>query len=248
MESNLKNDSCLKMNAADKISFSPSMAISHTLSHFESIVWEHFMRILILEDNADRRTAMLEHIADCLPMTSRVFVSQFGSSLSHVYRRHQRFAINYVRWETLVKNSTHFGFSRFWDLYLPVGISSIPASCFKLMRLAAAGLDQPGAGIATWQIVVMLVLQTIGIVGIAVVVLVRVEMGMAQLAAASPHNPTRWRRRCLFVSMGCLALFDIFFNVGVFAGASPLIAVAFLWYLLYVLGIRLTFSKLQKSA
>ncbi len=26
------------------------------------------MRILILEDNADRRTAMLEHIADCLPM------------------------------------------------------------------------------------------------------------------------------------------------------------------------------------
>ena len=25
------------------------------------------MRILILEDNADRRTAMLEHIADCLP-------------------------------------------------------------------------------------------------------------------------------------------------------------------------------------
>ena len=26
------------------------------------------MRIIILEDNADRRTAMLEHIADCLPM------------------------------------------------------------------------------------------------------------------------------------------------------------------------------------
>jgi hypothetical protein len=26
------------------------------------------MRILILEDNADRRTGMLEHIADCLPM------------------------------------------------------------------------------------------------------------------------------------------------------------------------------------
>ncbi len=26
------------------------------------------MRILILEDNADRRTAMLEHIADCVPM------------------------------------------------------------------------------------------------------------------------------------------------------------------------------------
>jgi hypothetical protein len=32
------------------------------------MVREYPMRILILEDNADRRTAMLEHIADCLPM------------------------------------------------------------------------------------------------------------------------------------------------------------------------------------
>ena len=116
------------------------------------------------------------------------------------------------------------------------------------MRLAAAGLDQPGAGIANWQIVVMLVFETIGIVGMAVVVLCRIEKGMTRLAFASPHHPTLWRRRCLFLSMSCLALFDICLNVGVFAGVSPLIAVAFLWFVLYVLGIRLTFSGLQKSA
>ena len=39
------------------------------------------MRILILEDNADRRTAMLEHIADCLPMFG---VSFFETSESMI--------------------------------------------------------------------------------------------------------------------------------------------------------------------
>jgi len=39
------------------------------------------MRILILEENADRRTAMLEHIADCLPMFG---VSFFDTSDSMI--------------------------------------------------------------------------------------------------------------------------------------------------------------------
>ena len=42
-----------------------------------------------------------------------------------------------------MKDATSFGFSRFWDIYLPLGMSSIPAGCFKLMGMAAAGLDQP---------------------------------------------------------------------------------------------------------
>ncbi len=32
------------------------------------------MRILILEENADRRNVMLEHIADCLPMFGVSFI------------------------------------------------------------------------------------------------------------------------------------------------------------------------------
>ena len=40
------------------------------------------MRILILEDNADRRTAMLDHIADCLPMFG---VSFFETSDSMIH-------------------------------------------------------------------------------------------------------------------------------------------------------------------
>lgn len=57
------------------------MADDLTLFHFESVVLEHFMRIVILEDNADRRTAMIEHIADCLPMFG---VSFFATSDSMI--------------------------------------------------------------------------------------------------------------------------------------------------------------------
>jgi len=161
----------------------------------------------------------------------------------------QRFTVRSLRRESLVKDSSKFGFSRFWDIYVPLGVSSIPAGCFKLMRVAANGVDQPGAGITTWQIVLIIVLQTIGIVGMAVVVLVRMEMGVTQLRVLSGENPTRWRRLSLLLSMGFLALFDIFLNVGsAFVGASPFIAVAVLWYLLYILGIRLTFSGLRESA
>ena len=148
-----------------------------------------------------------------------------------------------------MKDATNFGFSRFWDIYLPLGMSSIPAGCFKLMGMAAAGLDQPGAGIANWQFVAMLVLETIGIVGMAVVVLIRLEMGMTQLNVASGGNRKSWRRNCLLISMGCLTLFDIFLNLGsAFTDATLFIVVAVFWYLLYVLGIRLTFARLQNIA
>ena len=40
------------------------------------------MRILILEDNADRRTAMLEHIADCLPMFGVTFFETSESMIN----------------------------------------------------------------------------------------------------------------------------------------------------------------------
>ena len=139
------------------------------------------------------------------------------------------------------------GFSRFWDIYLPLGISAIPAGCFKLLRLAADGLDRPGAGIATWQIVVMLVLQTTGIIAMAVVMLIRLEIGMMQLLALCGENPIFWRRLSMLLSMGFLTLFDIFLNVGFgFAGAFPLTAVAAFCYLMYVLGIRLSFCGLSE--
>ena len=40
------------------------------------------MRILILEDNADRRTAMLEHVADCLPMFGVSFFETSDSMIN----------------------------------------------------------------------------------------------------------------------------------------------------------------------
>lgn len=57
------------------------MADDLTLFHFESLILEHFMRIMILEDNADRRTAMIEHIADCLPMFGVLFFATSESMI-----------------------------------------------------------------------------------------------------------------------------------------------------------------------
>lgn len=44
------------------------------------------MRILILEDNAERRTAMLEHIADSLPMFGVSFFETSDSIITHLKR------------------------------------------------------------------------------------------------------------------------------------------------------------------
>ena len=139
------------------------------------------------------------------------------------------------------------GFSKFWDIYLPIGISSIPPGCFKLIRVAADWLDQPGAGIAPWLMAAVLALQTAGIIGMAVVILLRIEIGMKQLRVACGETPILWRRLGMLMSMVLLAMFDIFLNVGVaFADAFPLIAVSGAFYLLYLLGIRLTFCCLPE--
>ncbi|MFN9720365.1 MAG: hypothetical protein ACK58L_16835 [Planctomycetota bacterium] len=140
------------------------------------------------------------------------------------------------------------GFSKYWDIYLPLGISSVPAGCFKLMRLVTAGADQPGAGIATWQIATMVVLQTVGVIGMAVVILLRMELGLAQLRHCSGNRMLKWRRLCLILSIMCLACFDMCLNVGVgFNGAGAFIAASVVWYLIYLIGIRITFFRLPAA-
>lgn len=150
-----------------------------------------------------------------------------------------------LRLELLVKDHPQIGFSKYWDIYLPLGMSAIPAGCFKLVRIVIDGEDAPGARIETWQIVLMLLLQTIGIIGMAVVVLIRMEMAMTQLHVVTAGNPTLWRRLCLLSSLCCLAMFDVFLNVGfAFAGAWPLIVGSVFWCFVYLAGIRLTFFRL----
>jgi len=144
-----------------------------------------------------------------------------------------------------VKDHPQIGFSKYWDIYLPLGMSAIPAGCFKLMRIVIDSEEAPGAKIETWQVVLMCTLQIIGMVGMAVVVLIRMEMAMTQLHVVTAGNPTLWRRLCLLSSLCCLAMFDVFLNVGLaFAGAWPLIVGAVFWYLVYLAGIRLTFFRL----
>ena len=148
-----------------------------------------------------------------------------------------------------MKDPSEMGFSRFWDIYVPLTMSAIPAGFFKLLGMLIEGDARPQGKIETWQIVLLIIFQTCGIIGMAVVVLLRMEMGMRQLSVLSAEFPPFWRRLCLFVSLGFLTLFDLFLNVGMaFRGGWPLIIPAVIWYLFYVIGIRLAFRQLRKSA
>lgn len=44
------------------------------------------MRLMILEDNAERRTAMLEHVADCLPMFAVAFYDSSVAMINAIRR------------------------------------------------------------------------------------------------------------------------------------------------------------------
>lgn len=133
------------------------------------------------------------------------------------------------------------GFSYFWDVYLPVGISSVPSVFFSLAEIASRGLDRPGAEGESWQIPAMLVCQLIAMVSMAAVALVRLDLGVAKLKTVRGGGPSAARHRMLLASVGCLLLFDIFLNVGVaFARehGTPFYVIAVVFYLLYLVGIR----------
>ena len=116
---------------------------------------------------------------------------------------------------------------------------------FTLLGLVTNGLDKPGAKAATWLIVTMIVLQTLGIIAMAFVILLRFEIGRQQLSLRTNDNPPVWRKLILFLSIVFILLFDILTNVAAaFAGAGPLLVLAVPAFVAYLLCIRVAFARL----
>lgn len=139
------------------------------------------------------------------------------------------------------------GFSQFWDIYIPIGISSFPALLFSLISAILPERNQPQGGPPIGHIILLIVVQTTAVTAMAVVVLLRYEIAVRQLKQLEENGRIRsWqhRRPLLLISMGCLTLFDLFLNVGAAFGAGFSFAgIAVMFYVFYVAGIRLTFRS-----
>jgi len=137
-------------------------------------------------------------------------------------------------------------FSAIWDVCVPVSIAAVPSIAFTLLRLVTKGLDKPGdVDIPAWVMIAMIVLQLVGMLSMAIVILVRSDFRMKQLSAFTNDNPAVWRKRLLTASMFFLLLFDVIFNVAAgIRGAGPLVILAIPMFIAYVICIRVAFAKL----
>ena len=138
--------------------------------------------------------------------------------------------------------------STLWDIYIPIAIAGVPAAIFTLLGFVTDGLDKPGVVAPLWLIVPMIALQTLGIIAMAYVILVRFEFAFRQLSLFTKGNPSVWRKLALKLSIVCLLLFNILTNVSAaFAGAGPLFVAAVPAFFAYVLCKRIAFSRLSKG-
>jgi len=114
-----------------------------------------------------------------------------------------------------------------WDVVIPIILAALPLAAFRLLGLVTHGLDTPEATPPRMVIAAMMVLQTIGIVAMAFVVLGRLETSFRQLNARTNRQPAAWRRLAVLLSILCLLLTDILANVAVaFTGAGFLLIAA----------------------
>ena len=114
-----------------------------------------------------------------------------------------------------------------WDIVIPLSLAALPFAAFRLLGLVTHGLDKPEATPPLAVIAAMIVLQTIGIVAMAVLVFWRLGTAFSQLNARSNHKPAAWRRLAVILSVVCLLLTDILANVAAaFAGGGFLLMAA----------------------
>lgn len=143
-------------------------------------------------------------------------------------------------------NPEIFAHSTLWDIYIPMVIVAVPSGAFKLLRWVAGGLDQPGAIVPIPVAVAMAVLETIGIVAMAIVILTRFEDAFKKLSFLTNGQPPAWRRLALLLSIVCLLLSDILTNMSAaFAGAGFFLVVAVPAFIIYIVCKRVAFACLS---
>ena len=138
-----------------------------------------------------------------------------------------------------------FRVSKYWDIYIPIAIAAVPAALFALLGLLTKGLDKPAANVEVWVVIPMIVLQTLGIIAMAIVILIRVDVGRKQLLIRTGGSPAVWRKVALALSILFILLFDVVTNVAAaFAGAGPLLVIAVPAFAAYLLCLRVAFVRL----
>lgn len=121
---------------------------------------------------------------------------------------------------------SNFQSATFGDICIPLIVSAVPAGLFKLLRVIATGLDKPGAEPPTSTIVAMGIVETLGIVAMALVFLWRLEFLSKQLAAATNGRPQAWRKIILACSFACLLVFSILINVSAACSGAEFLLIA----------------------
>ena len=139
-----------------------------------------------------------------------------------------------------------FRLSAKWDIYIPFTITAIPASFFVLMGLVINNdLRKPPGIHDIWVPVTIVVLQTLGGIAMAVVILMRYEIGFQQLSIRTNGSPAIWRKAFLFCSIASILLFDILTNLVVaFPDAGLMLFPAALAFIGYIFCLRVAFSHL----
>lgn len=139
-----------------------------------------------------------------------------------------------------------FRLSAKWDIYIPFTITAIPASFYVLMGLVINNALLKPRGIHDiWVQVMIVVLQTLGGIAMAVVILMRYEIGFQQLSMRTNGSPAIWRKAFLFCSIALILLFDILTNLVVaFPDAGLMLFPAALAFIGYIFCLRVAFSRL----
>lgn len=138
-----------------------------------------------------------------------------------------------------------FRLSKLWDIFIPLMVTAVPTGLFQLLGFVTSDLDKPGSNPATWIILAMIGLETLGIIGMALVIVSRFDIGRNQLFKRTKENPPFWRKMLLFLSIGFLLLFDILANIAsAFSGAEVLFLLAAPAFGLYLLCIKIAFVRL----
>ncbi len=144
---------------------------------------------------------------------------------------------------TSTKPKGKFRLSPTWDICIPFSIAAIPTGLFAFLGFLTKGLDRPGAQPAIWVMVMLIVVEVLGIIAMALVILTRYEIGFQQLSQRTNGNPAIWRKLTLICSIALVLLFDILTNVAAaFAGAGPLLAFAAPAFIGYVICLKIAFA------
>lgn len=141
--------------------------------------------------------------------------------------------------DTLANPPEPFCLSVKWDIYIPFTITAIPASLFALLGLVfKCAVNGPAGQTSTWLVKMIVVLQTLGIIAMAFVTLMRYEIGFQELFTRTNGRPAIWRKLFLLCSIALVLLFDILTNLAVAIPDADLMlvpaALAFIGYLICV--------------